>query len=59
MIEIHQFPCLDDNYGFLVHDPASAETVCIDTPDAEVYLREAAAKGWRITQIWNTHWQPG
>lgn len=58
MLEIHQFPCLSDNYGFLVHDPDSAETVCIDTPDAEAYLREASSKGWRITQIWNTHWHP-
>ena len=58
MIEVHQFPCLSDNYGFLVHDPASGETACIDTPDADAYLREAAAKGWRITQIWNTHWHP-
>lgn len=54
-IQIHQFPCLSDNYGFLLHDPASGETVCIDTPDAEEYLRQASIKGWRITQIWNTH----
>ncbi len=52
---IHQFPCLSDNYGFLVHDSESGETVCIDTPDAEDYLEQAALKGWRITQIWNTH----
>ena len=58
MLQIHQFPCLSDNYGFLLHDPASGETACIDTPDADAYLREAAAKGWRITQIWNTHWHP-
>jgi hydroxyacylglutathione hydrolase len=58
MLEIHQFPCLSDNYGFLVHDPASQETTCIDTPDGDAYLREAAAKGWQITQIWNTHWHP-
>lgn len=55
-LQIHQFPCLSDNYGYLVHDPASGETACIDTPDADAYLREAAAHGWRITQIWNTHW---
>jgi len=55
-LEVHQFPCLDDNYGFLVHDPASGETVAIDTPDAGEYLRQAESKGWRITQIWNTHW---
>jgi hydroxyacylglutathione hydrolase len=58
MLEIHQFPCLSDNYGFLVHDPASGETTCIDTPDGAEYLRQAEAKAWRITQIWNTHWHP-
>ncbi len=57
-IEVHQFPCLSDNYGFLLHDPASGETACIDTPDAEAYLREAEKRMWRITQIWNTHWHP-
>ena len=57
-LEIHQFACLDDNYGFLIHDAASGETACIDTPDADAYCREASAKGWRITQIWNTHWHP-
>jgi hydroxyacylglutathione hydrolase len=57
-LQVHQFPCLSDNYGFLLHDPDSGETACIDTPDAEAYLREAAVKGWRITAIWNTHWHP-
>ena len=58
MLEVHQFACLSDNYGYLLHDPASGETACIDTPDAEAYLREAGHKGWQITQIWNTHWHP-
>ncbi|MEQ1542239.1 MAG: hydroxyacylglutathione hydrolase [Novosphingobium sp.] len=58
MLEIHQFPCLSDNYGYLVHDPASGETACIDTPDADACLRAAADRGCRITQIWNTHWHP-
>ena len=58
MLEIHQFPCLSDNYGFLIHDPASGETAAIDTPDGGEYLRQAEARGWRITQIWNTHWHP-
>lgn len=58
MIQIHQFPCLSDNYGYLVHDPASGETAAIDTPDGAEYLRQAEAKGWTITQIWNTHWHP-
>ncbi len=57
-LEIHQFPCLSDNYGYLVHDPASGETTCIDTPEADEYLKQAKAKGWQITQVWNTHWHP-
>jgi hydroxyacylglutathione hydrolase len=58
MLEVHQFPCLSDNYGFLLHDDESQETVCIDTPDPDACLREATLKGWQITQIWNTHWHP-
>ena len=57
-LEIHQFPCLNDNYGFLLHDPDSGETAAIDTPDGAEYLRQAEAKGWTITHIWNTHWHP-
>ncbi len=55
---VHRFPCLQDNYGFLLHDPATGETACIDTPEAPRILEEASARGWRITQIWNTHWHP-
>ncbi len=58
MLQVHQFPCLSDNYGFLLHDPASGETAAIDTPDGAEYLRQAEARGWRITQVWNTHWHP-
>ena len=58
MLEVHQFPCLTDNYGFLLHDPDSGETAAIDTPDGAEYLKQAEARGWRITQIWNTHWHP-
>ena len=57
-IQIHQFPCLSDNYGFLVHNSVTGETAAIDTPDAEENLRQAEAKGWKITHIWNTHWHP-
>lgn len=58
MLQIHQFPCLSDNYGYLIHDTASGETAAIDTPDAGEYLKQAKAKGWTIHQIWNTHWHP-
>ncbi len=55
---VHIFPCLKDNYGLLLHDPATGETATIDTPEASRILAEAEAKGWTITQIWNTHWHP-
>lgn len=57
-IEIHLFPCLSDNYGILVHDPDSGRTASIDTPDGEEIARQCAAKGWALTEIWNTHWHP-
>lgn len=57
-MQIHQFPCLSDNYGFLIHDEATGATATIDTPDADEIIRQANAKGWRITDIWNTHWHP-
>jgi hydroxyacylglutathione hydrolase len=56
MALVHQFPCLKDNYGFLLHDPVTGETAAIDTPEASKILAAAEEKGWKITQIWNTHW---
>lgn len=58
MLKIHQFPCLNDNYGYLVHDSVSGATAAIDTPDADKYLAEAESQAWKITAIWNTHWHP-
>ena len=58
MLTVHQFPCLSDNYGFLLHNSVTGETAAIDTPDASEYLKQAEAKGWTITHIWNTHWHP-
>lgn len=49
-------PVLDDNYVWLLHDEASGETVVIDPAVSDPVLAAAEARGWRITQIWNTHW---
>ena len=57
-ITIHQFPCLSDNYGFLVRDDATGQAACIDTPDAAAILRELNSLGWTLTHILNTHWHP-
>lgn len=55
-INVHQFPCLSDNYAFLVRDEASGEVACIDTPDAGAILAELDRLGWPLTYIFNTHW---
>ena len=52
---VHMFPCLDDNFGLLLHDPASGMTATIDTPDADVILQQCEQKGWQLTHILNTH----
>jgi hydroxyacylglutathione hydrolase len=55
MLAVHMFPCLSDNYGYLLHDSASAQTAAIDTPDAGAIVAQLDEKGWRLTHILNTH----
>lgn len=57
-LEIVRIPVLSDNYVWLVHDAASAETMVVDPAVADPVLAAADERGWRITQIWNTHWHP-
>lgn len=54
-LQIHQFPCLSDNYGYLIHDPVAGVTAAIDTPDANAIERALADTGWKLTFILNTH----
>jgi hydroxyacylglutathione hydrolase len=55
-LEIVRVPVLSDNYVWLIHDPVSEETVVIDPGEAAPVLAAAEARGWRIGQVWNTHW---
>jgi hydroxyacylglutathione hydrolase len=57
-MEIVRIPALSDNYIWLVHEPESGETMVVDPAVADSVLAEAARRGWRIGQIWNTHWHP-
>lgn len=54
-LEIHQFPCLSDNFGVLIHDAADGLTASIDAPDANAVAAALADKGWRLTHILTTH----
>lgn len=57
-LDVHLFPCLSDNYGFLARDSATGRVAAIDTPDADRILAEAKGLGWSIDMILNTHWHP-
>jgi hydroxyacylglutathione hydrolase len=50
-----QFPCLNDNYGYLLHDPTTGATAAIDTPFSPDYKRELETRNWELTDILNTH----
>ena len=54
-LEIHQFPCLDDNYGYLIHDAASGLTATIDTPEVDAINAALVEKNWSLDFIFNTH----
>lgn len=57
-LAIVRIPVLSDNYVWLVHEPVSGETMVVDPAVAPPVLDKAEELGWKITQIWNTHWHP-
>jgi hydroxyacylglutathione hydrolase len=54
-LEIHQFPCLSDNFGVLIRDPEREMVASIDAPDAKPVAAALAEKGWKLTHILTTH----
>ena len=53
--EIRTFPCLTDNFGYLVHDPATKATASIDAPEAGPIVKALEREGWTLTDILITH----
>src|SRR5712671_3385359 len=51
----HLFRCLKDNFGVLLHDPASGATAAIDAPEAAPVDAALKATGWKLTDILVTH----
>jgi len=54
-LEICQLAVLNDNYVYLVHDPASGKTACVDPAVAGPVLAELDAQGWELSHILITH----
>jgi hydroxyacylglutathione hydrolase len=52
---VHQFMCLKDNFGVLIHDSQSGATAAIDAPDADAVIAAAASQGWELTDLLVTH----
>jgi len=55
-LEIHQFPCLSDNYGVLIRDPDAGVVASIDAPEASAVRAALSEKGWKLTHILTTHY---
>ena len=53
--EIRLFPCLSDNFGYLIHDPATKATASIDAPEAGPIIKALEHEGWTLTDILVTH----
>ena len=54
-LELVTLPALSDNYTYLLHDPDSGDTACIDVPEASPILDELSKRNWSLTEIWLTH----
>src|SRR3981081_4703688 len=53
--EIRLFPCLTDNFGYLIHDPPTKGTASIDAPEAAPIVEALEREGWTLTDILVTH----
>src|SRR6201985_3045707 len=53
--EIRLFPCLTDNFGYLIHDPATKATASIDAPQAAPVIAALEREGGTLTDILITH----
>ena len=54
-MSVHQYLCLTDNYGALIHDSTTGSTACVDVPEAGPTLAALAERGWNLTDILITH----
>ncbi len=53
--EIRLFPCLTDNFGYLIHDSATGATASVDAPEAAPIVKALEREGWTLTDILVTH----
>lgn len=54
-LEIEQIPVLNDNYVYLLREPASGAVAAVDPSVHEPVLARLAQKHWKLTHVLNTH----
>ncbi|MCK1361262.1 hydroxyacylglutathione hydrolase [Bradyrhizobium sp. 199] len=53
--EIRTFTCLNDNFGYLIHDVETKATASVDAPEAGPIVKALEHEGWQLTDILITH----
>lgn len=54
-LQIEMFPCRQDNFGVLIHDPQTGVTASIDAPEEAPIVAALDRKGWELNHIFVTH----
>lgn len=54
-LQLETVPCLNDNYAYIAHDPATGETLVVDVPDAGPILDRLQENGWQASKVFLTH----
>ena len=54
-IDIVIVPCLEDNYAYLIHNPAQKKTCLIDVPEAKPIIEVLEKRAWNLEKIVLTH----
>lgn len=52
---IERVPCLDDNYSWLLHEPSTGATACVDPAEVAPVVEALRKRNWNLTHIINTH----
>src|ERR1700753_751234 len=53
--DIRTFTCLNDNFGYLIHDPVTGAPASIDAPEAAPVIKALERECWKLSDILITH----
>lgn len=56
--DLLRIACLSDNFVWLIHDPLTGRTGCVDVPEAAPVMAALQDRGWKLSEILLTHHHP-